>query len=233
MKRLAAVAAVLLAVTAATSGCSKPEKDVALARIKAVGGTISYDAQGRVISVDLSDSWATDEEVAAIRYLPYVETINCTNARRITGSTLHQLAALPKLNTLYLVGTQLDDAGLAQLQHATSLTTLNLDSTRITDAGMRTLDNLDNLQTLVLGHTAVTDRGLVQLRDLRQLSTLNLRDTKTTPDGVKGLRRMLPDVRIVQSPARVSTAACPLCHGKSRGFARGQPACCRRPAAIY
>jgi len=38
----------------------------------------------------------------------------------------------------------------------------------------------------------------VQLRDLRNLSTLILRDTKTTRRGVQELRRMLPEVRVVE-----------------------------------
>lgn len=199
MKRLAAAFVInLFAVTLATSGCSRPDREVAIEKIEAVGGTFSHDSQGRIISVDLSDTEATDEELAAISVLPHVRTINCTNAHHIQGEVLDLLVGLKNLETLYLVGTDLDDDGLTRVRHLTSIKTLNLDGTRITDAGMPALDNLVNLQTLVLGDTAITDQGLVQLRDLKKLSTIVLRDTKTTRRGVQELRRMLPEVRVVQ-----------------------------------
>ena len=197
MKLPAIVHALLLAATLVTLGCAVPEKEAAVEIIQEVGGTFSYDDQGRIISVDLSDTEATDEEVAAISVLPHVRTINCSNAHHITGSTLNQLVNLKNLETLYLVNTELDDNGLSRLRDLTSLKTLNLDGTLITDTGMPAIDNLTNLQTLSLGNTKVTDKGLVQLRDLRKLSTLILSNTKTTPRGVKELRRMLPDVRVV------------------------------------
>lgn len=197
MKLLAIAHAAILASTLTTLGCKRPERELAIDMIRAAGGTLNYDDQGRVVSVNLSDTQATDEELAAIRVLPYVRTVNCSNASRITGSSLYLLANLKNLETLFLVGTDLEDSGLAGVQNLTSLKTLNLDGTKITDAGMPALANLKNLQTLVLGDTAITDRGLVQLRDLRKLSTLILRDTKTTRDGIRELRRMLPDVRVV------------------------------------
>jgi Leucine rich repeat len=196
MKRLVTACALLLAGTLATLGCSPSDKDAALARIQQAGGTVNYDSQGRVVSVDLSDTQATDEELAAVRVLPDVRTINCTNARGIKGTDLDVLAELKNLETLYLVGTSVDDEGLSRLKDLKSLKTLHLGRTRITDKGMPALDGLANLQTLSLGNTDVTDAGLVQLRNLRNLSTVILRQTKTTPRGVQELRRMLPKARI-------------------------------------
>lgn len=197
MKPSAIAHALVLAAMLAILGCAASDTDVAINKIKAAGGVLNYDGEGRIISVDLSDTAATDEAVAAISLLPHVRTINCTNARQIKGSSLDRLVGLKNLETLHLVGTELDDAGLSRIKDLTSLKTLNLNGTQITDAGMPAIDNLTNLQTLVLGDTKITDKGLVQLRDLRELSTLILRNTKTTPRGVKELHRMLPDVRVV------------------------------------
>ncbi|MEX0978005.1 MAG: leucine-rich repeat domain-containing protein [Pirellulales bacterium] len=204
MKRFAATRAALsttlstalLTAVLAITGCRASDTESALATIQAAGGTVNRDHQGQVVSVDLSDTAATDEELAAIGVLPSVRTINCTNARQIKGATLRQLGGLKNLETLYLVGTDVTDASLAGLEGLTSLKTLHLGRTRITDAGMPVLDHLTNLQTLSLGNTEVTDMGLVQLRDLRHLSTLILRKTKVTSRGVQELQRMLPDTRI-------------------------------------
>jgi Leucine-rich repeat (LRR) protein len=196
MKRFPTAQAVILAGLLTALGCSPSDQETALAMIRQAGGNVSHDDLGRVVSVDLSDTPATDEELAAIRVFPDVRTINCTNARGIKGTDLDVLVDLKNLETLYLVGTSLDDTGLSRLKDLKSLKTLHLGRTNITDAGMPALDNLTNLQTLSLGNTAVTDAGLIQLRDLRNLSTLILRDTKVTPRGIQELRRMLPDARI-------------------------------------
>lgn len=196
MKRIAVTRAALMAGLLAIVGCRASDTETALAKIQQVGGTVNRDHQGQVVTVDLSDSAATDEEVAAIGVFPSVRTINCTNAGQIKGTTLGQLAGLKHLETLYLVGTDVTDVSLAGLEGLTSLKTLHLGRTRVTDAGMPVLDHLTNLQTLSLGNTEVTDKGLVQLRDLRHLSTLILRRTKVTSRGVQELQRMLPDAHI-------------------------------------
>lgn len=198
MKYLAAAQAVLLTVLVATLGCSRSPEEQALGLIQQAGGSIATDDEGRVVSIDLSETPANDEILAAVGVLPYVHTLNCTNAGKITGSTLDQLAGLQSLETLYLVGTGLNDAGLSRMPELRALKTLHLGRTRITDAGMPALDRLANLQTLSLGNTEVTDQGLIQLRDLRKLSTLILRKTRVTPQGVQELQRMLPHTRVEQ-----------------------------------
>lgn len=190
--------ALLLLIPLLLAGCSSTPEEQALAMIEGVGGTVRSDAQGHVISIDLSETPVRDNTLAAIAVFPHVQTINCTNAGNITGSGLAGLRGLSQLETLYLVHTQVDDAGLNHIRHLKSLKTLQLGHTKVTDAGMPALDSLAQLQTLSLASTVVSDAGLVQLRDLRNLSTLVLRDTKTTRRGVQELRRMLPDVRVVE-----------------------------------
>jgi Leucine-rich repeat (LRR) protein len=195
--RVRSVSLILLLAHLLVAGCSTTPEEEALAVIQGVGGSVRADAQGNIVSVDLSDTPVRDNMLAAIAVFPHVQTINCTNAHHITGSGLAALRGLNNLETLYLVDTQVDDAGLRHVRHLTSLKTLQLGHTQITDAGMPALDSLEQLQTLSIANTAVSDKGLVQLRDLRHLSTLILRDTKTTRSGVQELRRMLPEVRVV------------------------------------
>jgi len=191
------VGLVLLAVTLALCGCKAPPEEQARAAIEAVGGEVRTDSTGQVISVDLSDSQADDAVLSIISIFPAVHTINCTNAKRITGSGLVTLGSLANLETLYLVNSSLNDAGLANVRRLRNLKTLHLGRTQITDAGLASLNPLASLQTLSLGNTGITDTGLVELRDLRKLSTIILRDTKVTPRGAQELGRMLPEARIV------------------------------------
>ncbi len=190
--------AFVLLIAVLVTGCSATPEEQALALIQGVGGSVRSDAEGQVVSVDLSETPARDDALAAIAVFPHVQTINCTNASRITGRGLAALGGLAELDTLYLAHTEVDDAGLRHIRHLKSLKTLQLGHTKITDVGMPALDSLTGLQTLSISGTAVSDKGLVQLRDLRNLSTLVLRDTKTTRRGVQELRRMLPEVRVVE-----------------------------------
>jgi hypothetical protein len=181
-----------------TAGCSATPEEAAHELLGAVGAKLRTDSTGAVVAVDLSETGARDDALAAIGFYPQVQSINCNGLTRITGSGLASLAGLKHLESLYLANTDVDDAGLSYVQNLGSLKTLQLGGTKVTDAGMGALDHLVNLKTLSLGGTAVTDHGLVQLRDLRDLETIGLRDTKTTKRGAQELQRMLPDVRIVR-----------------------------------
>lgn len=189
--------ALLLVGLLAAVGCSATPEEQARQAILESGGELRTDSQGNIISVDLSDSAAGDNILAVVGIFPTVQTINCTNAQRITGSGMGTLGGLQHLETLYLVNTSLDDAGLAHVGHLRSLKTLHLGRTHISDAGLKALEPLKNLQTLSLGNTGISDAGLVELRNVRSLSTIILRDTRTTPRGIQELQRMLPDARIV------------------------------------
>lgn len=179
-------------------GCSGTPEENARELLDSVGAKLRTDPSGAIVAVDLSETPARDDALAAIGVFPHVQTINCSGVQGITGSGLAGLAGLSKLDSLYLANTAVDDAGLAYVQHLGSLTTLQLGGTKVTDAGMGALDHLVKLKTLSLGGTAVSDHGLVELRDLRDLETIGLRDTKTTKQGAQELQRMLPDVRIVR-----------------------------------
>lgn len=191
--KLATLCCVLL-----TAGCSATPEEEALEMVAAYGGEVRTDAAGHVTAVDLSDTPAGDDVIAALGVFPTIQTLNCTNAGRITGQGFSAWSPNTSIESLYLVSTALDDAGLHQIGRLSSLKTLQLGHTKITDAGLPALDHLANLETLSLSNTAVTDAGLISLRDLRKLSTLMIRETGTTPRGVLELRRMLPDARVLK-----------------------------------
>lgn len=190
--RIATLSCLLLVV-----GCKTAPEDEALELVAAYGGEVRTDAAGHVTAVDLSDTPAGDDVVAALGVFPTIQTLNCSNAPRITGQGFAAWSPASQLESLYLVSTAVDDAGLHQIGRLPSLKTLQLGHTKITDAGLPAVDHLSNLETLSLSNTAVTDAGLISLRDLRKLSTIMVRDTGATSRGVLELRRMLPDARIV------------------------------------
>ena len=196
MRQFACLAAIVFVVLAV--GCKAAPEDQALELVAAYGGEVRTDSAGHVTAVDLSDTPAGDDVIAALAVFPTIQTLNCTNAERITGQGFADWASNASIESLYLVSTALDDAGLQQIGRLKSLKTLQLGHTKITDVGLPALDHLSNLETLSLSNTAVSDAGLISLRDLRKLSTLMVRDTGATPRGVLELRRMLPDARVLK-----------------------------------
>ncbi len=186
-----------VAMTLCACGCSASPEDQALELVAAYGGQVRTSVDGKIVAVDLSDTPAGDDVIAALAVFPTIQTLNCSNANRITGHGFAAWTSQSQLEELYLVGAAIDDHGLWHVSRLTTLKTLQLGHTKITNAGLSALDHLTQLQTLSLSSTAVTDAGLVKLRDLRHLTTLMLRDTGVTRRGVTELRRMLPEVRIV------------------------------------
>ena len=183
----ATVSAIVAVLVLACSGCAPSEEQKALAAIKQLGGKIKSAQQGQVVEVDLSRTKATA--------LVHIRSLNCSYTP-ITGQGLEQLAGSRDLQTLFLVGSELNDTGLAEVSKLSSLRTLHLGRTKITNAGLAELASMSNLRTLSLGNTQITDAGLAALKPMHELGTLVLRQTKTSPAGVQQLRQSLSKTQI-------------------------------------
>src|SRR5262249_42697956 len=136
MKLVPAIELALLVGMTAVLGCGTSEEQQAIAAIQEAGGKTSTDGQGNIVSVDLKETQANDYVLMLVRSLPHVHNINCTNAQAIKGHSLAELTELRELQTLYLVGTGLDDAGLACVGRLTGLRTLHLGRTKISDPAL-------------------------------------------------------------------------------------------------
>ena len=191
----ATVSAIVAVLVLACSGCAPSEEQKALAAIKQLGGKIKSAQQGQVVEVDLSRTKATDDDLAAHKALVHNRSLNCSYTP-ITGQGLEQLAGSRDLQTLFLVGSELNDTGLAEVSKLSSLRTLHLGRTKITNAGLAELASMSNLRTLSLGNTQITDAGLAALKPMHELGTLVLRQTKTSPAGVQQLRQSLSKTQI-------------------------------------
>jgi hypothetical protein len=93
---------------------------------------------------------------------------------QLPSSTIQKIGALPELEELMLVRTNLSDADLP------------------------TIGRLKNLRLLVIRDSDVTDAGLVHLYSLSRLEQLNVINTKVTPDGVAKLQEHLPNCTVLQ-----------------------------------
>jgi mono/diheme cytochrome c family protein len=116
---------------------------------------------------------------------------------------------------LGLAGTQVTDAGLAQIKDLKNLRRLHLEKTGITDAGLVHLKGLTELRYLNLYGTKVTDAGLEHLKGLKNLQKLYLWQTEVTDAGEKAFKEAMPNVDINRgwvappAPPAAETAAAP------------------------
>ena len=137
---------------------------------------------GKISYLNLSDSNITDEGMAILKDATSVETIFLTGTK-ITDAGLESLANLSGLIILHLPDT-ITDEGFKFVGEITTLKTLSAERCQITDAGMAHLVNMSELRWLKINHTAIGDKGLDAIKDLTTLHTLELMNTKITDKGL-------------------------------------------------
>ena len=101
--------------------------------VETLGGRVSQNEQGEVVTVDLSRTGVTDASLAHLAGL--------TELKSLVLST-----TIPGLRT----STRVTDAGLAHLAGLTVLETLGLTARAITDTGLAHLTELPALEQLYL-----------------------------------------------------------------------------------
>ncbi len=101
---------------------------------------------------------------------------------------LANLARLPRLRFLAIVGSDFSDDGLQVVKSLKQLEYLDLSYSRITDAGLAQLESLPQLKSLVLGASNVTAAGLTHLQDLKRLDELAIENTRLDDGALEKLR---------------------------------------------
>ena len=178
-----------------------PDDPDALAALKNLGprgASLTRDDQGWVTRVSISPTWATAEELALLRGLPRLESLNISRLVKanppeeikMTGHALVHLRGLKGLKRVWLGGVPVTDAGLEHLQALAKLEYLDLSHSQVTDAGMANLQKLTNLRQLYLSNTHVTDHALDYFERLSRLEVLDLKGTRITDGCLTDLGRL-------------------------------------------
>ena len=94
----------------------------------------------------------------------------------------------PKLNTLSLANTIINNDGVNYIGRFSQLRNLNLEGSSISDASLSTIARL-SLDRLDIGRTNITDNGLKSLQGSR-ISRLDLTSLKITDIGMKSIGSM-------------------------------------------
>ncbi|HEV3303483.1 MAG TPA: protein kinase [Planctomycetaceae bacterium] len=177
-------------------------------------GLAQLGGLGRLQVLEVDSTKLTDAGLAQLKDLKNLRELNLSWTH-VTDAGLKRLEEdLPQLQSLYLRGLYLSDAGMVHFRGFKSLGTLylsgqpvtdsglvhimglnhlmglGLSSTRVTDAGFTNLPTLKNLRNLNLERTQVTDAVLAHMKGLAQLEDLSLGGTRVTDAGLAGLQAL-------------------------------------------
>src|SRR5438270_1930524 len=104
--------------------------------IESLDGSVTRDAAGNVVGVDLSGTWVTDTDLERLASFPHLTSLNLAHTR-ITDQGMRRLKALPNITELDLTDAELvTDEGLTALKGWKHIQRLKLRRTKITDAGI-------------------------------------------------------------------------------------------------
>jgi Leucine-rich repeat (LRR) protein len=140
-----------------------------------------------VTSVDLTESKATDSDLAKISSLPSLRVLRLGGVR-ISDHGAVFLKRMTRLEELDLGATGVTDVGMGNLRGLSKLETLSLGCVPISDTGLANLAGLTHLRHLYLNQTAVTDRALTHLTGLADLETLDLDGTPISDAGLSRVK---------------------------------------------
>ena len=135
---------------------------------------VEKDAAGRIVAVDLTNSWITDAGMAQIGALAGLERLNLAHTR-ITDIGLEHLKKLANVKELSCYYAEyITDDGIAHLRTWSKLERLNLRGTKVTSKVFEHVARLTSLRSLDVAYSQVDDEGFEHLAALPNLERLAL-----------------------------------------------------------
>jgi len=152
------------------------------------GALAELDGTGSLAALVFADMSVDDEVLCELATLPSLRKLSLDRVNGVNGTGLAFLQSSTDLTELSMVGTPIDDDGVALIADHPRLEMLDLENTLVNDCGISHLTGLISLKWLSFKECIITDNGLKNLPQLPALSTLLLDGTAVTDDGLGSLR---------------------------------------------
>ena len=149
-----------------------------------------------IISIDFRPTAGSDpKKVAAVvkelATLPDLETVLLLG-QDVTDAAADALPTSAKLARIQFFNTSITDQGIAKLTRFKNLQQFKFTGMGLTDEGMKALAKVKSLRTIAITDAKVTDKGVLALSSLRNLRWLTIENTQATEQSIESLREQLP-----------------------------------------
>ncbi len=150
---------------------------VAVQRVDQVGGSFEFEANGRLVGIDLAGGRVTVRGADLQHLVAFEDLRRLRISSSDAGSTeIAPLARLSQLRELALNNSKIDADGLRELSVLEHLVSLDLQrSIHLHDESLAVLADFPSLEELGLVEGVITDAGLDRLQRVRRLRRLDLR----------------------------------------------------------
>ena len=172
--------------------------------IESLGGSVTTDARGNVIGVNLRGSWVTDTDLRRLAENPEITTLDLS-LTRVTDEGMAELKGLRNVTDLNLYFAEyVTDQGVAAIKDWKKLKRLNLHGTKSSDTALEHIAGIASLESLDVGSTLMTDVGLERLTTLPNLKELTMGGNELGDAGLQALRQ-LPSLTYLDLSGRQGT----------------------------
>jgi len=171
-----AMLAVLVGVAAAPA--AELSELNAEAWVADIGGQLSRDSDGNILSIDLTSSWVSDPDLEKLARMPHLRSINLSYTW-VSDLGMEHLKPLQNVEELILHYTEeITDGGIAHVKHWKKLRRLDVRGTKVTSRVFELVGQIKTLEFLDVGFSRVTDDGFENLADLTELKWLGFGGNK-------------------------------------------------------
>ena len=158
------------------------------------GGRITRNAEGQIVSVDLTSAWISDGDLDRIARLPHLERLTLAQTK-ITDLGLEHLKPLTGVVEFDCRFCEyIGDDGIAHLKGWKKLERLNLRGSKATSKVFEHVAGLENLRSLDMAHTQIEDEGFEHLIGLARLEHLAIGGNRLEGGSLATLK-LLPALR--------------------------------------
>lgn len=162
--------------------------------IEGLGGKVTSDVAGNLLTVDLRHCWLTDPDLKRLAQMPKLQSIQL-GYTKITDQGLEYLKPLVEVEVLDLYYAEsITDAGLAHLKHWQHLKSLNVRGTKVTSTLFDHLVGMSELAELDVGFSRVNDDNFERLGELPNLRRLAIGGNKMSGVALP-LLKLIPTLR--------------------------------------
>lgn len=173
----------------------------------------------QLVDLNLYESRVGDAQVAEIRNLQQLQSLNLGFCEQLTDQSLDTISELVNLRVLNLgFCRRMTDTGLLKLSRLTKLETLNLSITAFSNKSVAALDSMKSLRVLDIDNTRVDDEGIEKIARHKTLWSIRMVGVQCHDESLLKLARLpklrhinLRDVPVSEAAIRTFRDANPNC----------------------